>query len=343
MAVRQGKYTLILQNSPSVKAAAAVGGKKESQGPLGKCFDYTTTDTSFGQKSWEAAESSMQHKAMELALAKAKLAPDALDYIFAGDLLNQCTGSTFGLRELGLPFVGLYGACSTMAESLGLAALFVEGGFAGHAGAVTSSHFCSAERQFRFPLEYGGQRPPSAQWTATASGAVVVGQTEKPPYLRAVTFGRMVDLGVTDANNMGAAMAPAAADTICRFLADVGKTPDEFDLIATGDLGQIGSALLYDLAVREGYELQDNHVDCGLLLFDRDEFPQVGAGGSGCGCSASVLCGHLLPQVASGTIKDMLFVATGALMSPTSSQQGESIPGVAHLVWISNQAAKEEK
>jgi len=343
MATRQGKHTLILQNSPSVKAAAAVGGKKEGQGPLGKCFDYTTTDSSFGQKSWEAAESSMQHKALELALAKAKLPPDAIHYIFAGDLLNQCTGSTFGLREIGLPFVGLYGACSTMAESLALAALFVEGGFADCTAAVTSSHFCSAERQFRFPLEYGGQRPPSAQWTATAAGAAVVGTKEKPPYIRAVTFGRMVDLGIKDANNMGAAMAPAAADAISRFLQDTGKTPEAFDLIATGDLGQVGSALLYKLMEREGYDLRPNHADCGLLLFDRKEFPQVGAGGSGCGCSASVLCGHLVPQLAEGRLKDLLFVATGALMSPTSSQQGESIPGVAHLVWLSSQPTKEEK
>ncbi len=343
MATRQGKYTLRMDKPPVVKASAAVGGKKESQGPLGSCFDYTTTDTTFGQKSWEAAESSMQHKALELALAKAKLPPDEVDYIFAGDLLNQCTGSTFGLRELGLPFVGLYGACSTMAESLGLAALFVEGGFAHNATAITSSHFCSAERQFRFPLEYGGQRPPSAQWTATAAGAAVVGTGQQGPLVRAVTFGRMVDLGIKDANNMGAAMAPAAADTLCRFFADTLTAPADYDLIVTGDLGEIGSALLYKLAGNEGYDLHQNHTDCGLMLYDRKTFPQVGAGGSGCGCSASVLCGHLLPRLAGGRLKNLLFVATGALMSTTSSQQGESIPGVAHLVWLSSGGEKEEK
>lgn len=342
MATRQGGYTLLLQSTPTVWAAAAVGGKKEGLGPLGSCFDHTSTDNSFGQKSWEAAESWMQHKALELALAKGRLAAGDLNCIFAGDLLNQCTGTTFGLRELGLPFVGVYGACSTMAESLGLAALFVEGGFARHAAAVTSSHFCSAERQFRFPLEYGGQRPPSAQWTATAAGAAIVGPGSHPPYLRAVTFGRMVDLGICDANNMGAAMAPAAADTLCRFFADTGTRPDHFDLIATGDLGEIGSTLLDQLMQREGYDISRQHTDCGLLLFDREQFPEVGAGGSGCGCSASVLCGSFVPRLARGELGDLLFVATGALMSPTSSQQGESIPGVAHLVWLSSQRGKEE-
>ena len=342
MAKRQGNYTLLLQNSPSVKAAAAVGGKLEGQGPLAQSFDYTGTDNAFGQKSWEAAESSMQHKALELALTKAKLSCDDVDYIFAGDLLNQCVGSTFAMRQMGLPFVGLYGACSTMAESLGLAALFAEGGFARYAAAVTSSHFCSAERQFRFPLEYGGQRTPSAQWTATAAGAAVVGAKEKPPYLRAVTFGRMVDLGVKDANNMGAAMAPAAADTLCRFFADTATAPTDYDLIATGDLGQVGSELLCQLAACEGVDLRPNHVDCGLLLYDRRKAPQIGAGGSGCGCSASVLCGHLIPQLQKGMLQNLLFVATGALMSPTSSQQGETIPGIAHLVWLSTQPAKED-
>ena len=342
MAKRLGNHTLLLQNSPSVKAAAAVGGKREGQGPLAECFDKTGNDNTFGQKSWEAAESSMQHKALELALSKAKISSGDVGYVFAGDLLNQCAGSAFAIRQTGLPFVGLYGACSTMAEGLGLAALFAEAGFAPYTAVVTSSHFCSAERQFRFPLEYGGQRTPSAQWTATAAGAVVVGQKEKPPYLRAVTFGRMVDLGVKDANNMGAAMAPAAADTLCRFFADTGTTPADYDLIATGDLGQVGSELLYQLAHRRGVDLRSNHSDCGLLLYDRKKVPQIGAGGSGCGCSASVLCGHLVPQLQRGLLKNLLFVATGALMSPTSSQQGETIPGIAHLVWLSTQPAKEE-
>lgn len=341
MAIRKGS-TLLLQNTPSVWAAAAVGGKKEGLGPLAGCFDHIGSDNTFGQKSWEAAESSMQHKALELALAKAGVAAGDVDCVFAGDLLNQCTGSTFGLRELGLPFVGVYGACSTMAESLGLAALFAEGGLACCTAAITSSHFCSAERQFRFPLEYGGQRPPSAQWTATAAGAALVGAKKKPPFVRAVTFGRMVDLGIKDANNMGAAMAPAAADTLCRFFADTGLGPQAFDLIATGDLGQIGTALLHRLMEREGFDLTGRHTDCGLLLFDRRQFPQVGAGGSGCGCSAAVLCGHFVPRLARGELDNLLFVATGALMSPTSSQQGQSIPGVAHLVWLCGKGEGEK-
>ena len=342
MAKRQGKYTLLLQQSPGVKAAAAVGGKKEAQGPMATHFDYTSLDTSFGQKTWEAAESEMQHRALELALDKARLSPEELQYIFAGDLLNQCVGSTFGLREVNVPFLGLFGACSTMAESLGMASLFVEGGFAQYAAAVTSSHFCSAERQFRFPLEYGGQRPPSAQWTATASGAAVVGPArESGPYVRAVTFGRIGDLGIKDANNMGAAMAPAAADTICRFFADTGTNDQNFDLILTGDLGDIGSDLLCSLMQREGYHIEQKHSDCGLMMYDRKQHPQVGAGGSGCGCSAAVLCGQMVEEVRSGKLQNLLFVATGALMSPTSSQQGETIPGIAHLIWISAQPAKE--
>lgn len=340
MATRQGRYTLLTEHSPAVLAAAAVGGKKEGTGPMAAYFDYTSADNGFGQKSWETAESEMQRRALQLALEKSGLAAGELDCVFAGDLLNQCVGSTFGLREMGVPFLGVYGACSTMAESLGLAALFVEGGFARCAGAVTSSHFCSAERQFRFPLEYGGQRPPGAQWTATAAGAAVVGCSKKGPTVRAVTFGRIVDLGIKDANNMGAAMTPAAADTLCRFFADTDTRPEDYDLVVTGDLGMIGSELLCDLMKREGYRLGDRHKDCGLLLYDLENFPQAGAGGSGCGCSAAVLCGHLLKQVACGNLKNLLFMATGALMSPTSSQQGESIPGVAHLVWI---AAGEEK
>ncbi len=251
--------------------------------------------------------------------------------LFAGDLLNQCTGSAYGLRELGIPFMGLYGACSTMAESLCAAGLFVEEGLAGRALAVTSSHFCSAERQFRFPLEYGGQRPPTAQWTATASGAVVVEKTGKPPFIRGISIGKMVDLGITDANNMGAAMAPAAAETIRTFLEESKTRPEDYDRILTGDLGKVGSQLLAELLERDGVSLAGRHDDCGLLLFD-PERQDVHAGGSGCGCSAAVLCGSILPELAEGLYGDVLFAATGALMSPTAVQQGESIPGICHLL-----------
>ncbi|MEG1943574.1 MAG: stage V sporulation protein AD, partial [Angelakisella sp.] len=270
---------------------------------------------------------------------KAGLKTDDIQVLFAGDLLNQCISSTYGLRDFAIPFLGLYGACSTMAESLLCAALFVEAGFGERTCAVTSSHFCSAERQFRFPLEYGSQRPPSAQWTATASGSVVVGcsggtaSAEHTPVVKAVTIGTIKDMGITDANNMGAAMAPAAAETIGRFFADTAMSPKDFDLIITGDLGAVGSALLIDLMAKDNLLISELHRDCGLLLYNREE-QNVDAGGSGCGCSASVLCAKLLPEIQRGVLHNILFVATGALMSTTALQQGESIPGIAHLLWI---------
>ena len=239
-------------------------------------------------------------------------------------------------RSLGIPYVGLFGACSTMAESLCVASPFIEGGVAQKVVACTSSHFCTAERQFRFPLEYGGQRTPTAQWTATASGAAVLQNGDDPPFVRAITVGTIEDLGVTDANNMGAAMAPAAAMTIKHFFEDTGKKPEEFDLIITGDLGKVGSSLLADLLRRDGIDLGDRQSDCGLLLYDLEK-QDVHAGGSGCGCSASVLCGHLLPQMREGKLHNILFIATGALMSPTVVQQGESIASIAHLVCLSTQ------
>ena len=335
MATRLGRYTLRLDSSPSIAASAAIGAKKEGEGPLAAWFDQLEEDSTLGEETWEKAESRLQKEITSLVLGKSGLAQEEIDLIFAGDLLNQCTGSSYGLRSFGLPLVGVYGACSTMAESLGLAGLFVEGGFARHALAVTSSHFCSAEKQFRFPLEYGGQRPPTAQWTVTGAGAAIVGPSGAPPYLRAVTFGRIRDLGIRDAANLGAAMAPAAADTLLRYFADTGTTPDQYDMIFTGDLGQVGSDLLLQLAAREGLELAGRHTDCGLLIYDRKKQPEVGAGGSGCGCAAAVLCGYLLRQLREGRFGDILFMATGALMSPTIVQQGESIPGVAHLLRIS--------
>ena len=336
MAQRRGRYTVVLDNPPSIRAAATVGCKKESEGPLGGMFDIINKDSYFGQASWEKAESQMQSLAVSKALEKAGLQNTDIDFIFAGDLLNQCIGSTYGLRELGIPYVGLFGACSTMAESLCVASTFIEGGVAQKVVACTSSHFCTAERQFRFPLEYGGQRTPTAQWTATASGAAVLQNGDVPPFVRAITVGTIEDLGVTDANNMGAAMAPAAAMTIKHFFEDTGKKPEEFDLIITGDLGKVGSSLLADLLRRDGIDLGDRQSDCGLLLYDLEK-QDVHAGGSGCGCSASVLCGHLLPQMREGKLHNILFIATGALMSPTVVQQGESIASIAHLVCLSTQ------
>lgn len=348
MATRKGKNTLMLDNPPEINAWAAVGAKMEGEGPFGQSFDLISEDGYFGEDSWEKAESRMQKEAVTRAIKKAGRVAADIQVLFAGDLLNQCISSTYGLRDFGIPFLGLYGACSTMAESLMMASLFVEAGFAETTCAVTSSHFCSAERQFRFPLEYGSQRPPSAQWTATASGSVVVAAA-KPrllpkapqfPVVRAVTIGTIKDMGITDANNMGAAMAPAAAETIRQFFADTGMAPDFFDGIFTGDLGAVGSQLLLELLAEQSISLAGRHNDCGLLLYDQAK-QQVDAGGSGCGCSASVLCSHLLPELAAGRMKNILFIATGALMSPTALQQGESIPGIAHLLWVAASAPSE--
>ena len=329
MAERKGD-TLFFETPPAVLGFAAVGGKREAEGPLAEGFDLLETDTTFGEKTWEQSESRLQQLCAEKALEKSGVAPADLELLFAGDLENQCTASNYTLRSLDVPFAGLYNACATMAEGLALAACFVAGGMARRAMAMTSSHFCAAERQFRFPLEYGGKRTPTSQWTATAAGGVVLGPTGGGPWVKGVTFGRVTDYGVKDINNMGAAMAPAAARTLLTFFRDSGKTPDQFDRIFTGDLGAVGSTLLEELCAREGMPLK-NHSDCGLLLYDRQR-QQVGAGGSGAGCSASVLCSHILPGLQSGTWGEVLFVATGALMSPTTYMQKESIPGIAHLV-----------
>lgn len=328
---RLGKYTLLFERCPAILGHAAVGGKKEAEGPLAHDFDQTFLDSYLAQESWEKAESMLQTEAASMAVHKAGLRRSDISMIFAGDLLNQCISSTFGLRDMDIPFLGQYGACSTMAQTLSMAAIMVESGAANYACAVTSSHFCTAERQFRTPLEYGSQRTPTAQWTATASGSAVLGHGPGVR-VRHVTIGRIKDLGVTDVANMGAAMAPAAAQTLLDFFSDTATKPDDYDHIFTGDLGSVGSALLHDLLRENGVQMR-NHHDCGLLIYDR-EAQDVHAGGSGCGCSAGVLCGHILNRMERGELKNILFMATGALMSTTSSQQGESIPGIAHLVHL---------
>ena len=333
MAKRIGKYTIQLENMPSIAGYASVCGKKEAEGPLGKFFDQTFDDTTLGESSWEKAESKLQSKAVNLAIEKSNISSKDINFIFAGDLLNQCISSTFGLRNLNIPFLGQYGACSTMAQTLALASIMVDTGVANNCVAVTSSHFCSAERQFRFPLEYGGQRTPTAQWTVTGSGAIVVGNNGQNPKISSVTIGRITDLGVKDANNMGAAMAPAAAATLEDFFGDTSTKPDDYDLILTGDLGEVGSKLMKELLARNGIHIKDNHKDCGLLIYDQ-KAQDVHAGGSGCGCSAVVLCSIILNKLKNNELKNVLFMATGALMSPTSTQQGESIPAVAHLINI---------
>lgn len=334
--MRLGKYTIKLESTPSAVAFAAIGAGMEAKGPLADGFDYLSEDAYFGQKTWEKAESRMQNMAVSKALEKASLTVSDMDYVFAGDLLNQSISSTYGLRDLGVPLIGVFGACSTMAQTLGLASVFVDTGAARKCLAVTSSHFCTAERQFRYPLEYAGQRAPTAQWTSTAAGACVVGPAAQPPYIKAVTFGKIEDLGIKDANNMGAAMAPAAASTLCRYFEDTGTNPANYDMIYTGDLAAVGSDLLYQLMEREGYQLQGKHNDCGLLIYDR-ETQDVASGASGCGTSAAVLCSMILPRLRKGELRDVLFMATGALMSTTSSQQGESIPSVAHLLYLSSE------
>ena len=329
---RIGAQTLEFTAPPTVLGHGAVGGRKESEGPLAADFHQTFDDTRLQTDSWEKAEAQLQKEAVSVALAGAGLGAGEVDMIFAGDLLNQCISSTFGLLEYQIPFLGQYGACSTMAQTLLMAGIMVDCGAARRAAAVTSSHFCSAERQFRTPLEYGAQRTPTAQWTATASGCAIVGQGGRGKLLHGLA-GKVVDLGVKDPSNMGAAMAPAAADSIYRFLEDTGTAPKDYDGIFTGDLGYVGSTLLLDMLRDNGMELSGVHNDCGLMLFDRQR-QDVHAGGSGCGCSASVLCGHLLNRMERGELKNILFCATGALMSTTSQQQGEAIPGVCHIVHL---------
>lgn len=335
MGIRRGK-TVILESKPHIIGNASVVGKKEGEGPLGSEFDEVFPDTTMGEDSWEKAESLYLKTAVTKAIEKAALDTAEVDAICSGDLLNQCTGSTFGLRDFGIPFCGVYGACSTMALSLCVSSLMIESGGFDCCVAATSSHFCSAEKQFRKPLEYGGQRPPTAQWTVTGSGAAVLKRTNSDisPYIDKLHLGTIQDYGIKDANNMGAAMAPAAVKTIGDFLVDVGMKPTDYDLILTGDLGSVGSELLYELLLREySVDISKVHKDCGLMIYDRDR-QDVHSGGSGCGCSASVLCSHIVNSMREGRYKNILFVATGALMSPVSSLQGQSIPGIAHLVNI---------
>ena len=316
-----------------IAAWASVAGKKEAEGPLGHGFDIKSMDTKFGEKTWEQAEKKMQQLALEKLLYKSKLQKGDLDLVFSGDLLNQCIGSSFTLRNTGIPHLGLYGACSTMAQSLLLAAMTVGGGYVDRVAAMTSSHFAGSERQYRFPLGYGGQRTPTAQWTVTGSGAALVTTEPGPIAIESATIGTVRDLGITDANNMGAAMAPAAFDTIRTHLEDTKTTPKDYDLIVTGDLGTVGLEALVQLFREAGIQAGGKLTDCGNLIFD-PETQDVHAGGSGCGCSAIVLCSELLNKLQSGKLKKILFCGTGALLSPTSTQQKLPIPGVCHAVCI---------
>lgn len=333
MAYKIGKRTIGLNTKPIIISYGSVVGKKEHEGPLSKEFDCFSEDSLFGEESFEKAESKFQKTAVEIALKKENLKPKEIDMILAGDLLNQCIGSTFNIRDLGVPFLELYGACSTMTLSLGIASIFIDSGAAKRTISVTSSHFCSAERQYRFPLNYGSQRPQNSQWTVTGSGAIILQNEGNGPYINALTFGKIIDLGIKDANNMGAAMAPAAADTLIQFFKDTKTSAEDYDIIYTGDLGYVGTKCLYDICDKEGYNIRCKHSDCGLIIYDREN-QDVHAGGSGCGCSASVLASYIMHRFEDNSFKNILFMSTGALMSPTSSYQGESIPGIAHLINI---------
>ena len=335
---RHGRQSFTLPQMPVITAWASVAGKKESEGPLAHCFDVTSKDTHFGQKTWEQAEKQLQKITLDTLLKKTGLARQELGMVFSGDLLNQCIGSSFTLRNTGIPHLGLYGACSTMAESLLLASMAVGGGFSDRVVAMTSSHFASSERQYRFPLGYGGQRTPTAQWTVTGSGAALLCAEGNGPRIESCTVGAVTDLGIKDANNMGAAMAPAAYATIRAHLDDMGAAPEDFDRIITGDLGQVGKDALLELTKKDGISLGGRLEDCGTLVFDREK-QDVHAGGSGCGCSAVTLCGYYLDQLNKGKLKRILFCGTGALLSPTSTQQGLPIPGVCHAVCIHGREA----
>ena len=325
-----GKQTVCFPTPPVIIGWGNVVGKKEGEGPLGSCFDFVSQDDKFGEKSFEKAESNMQKQALSNALDKAGKQITDLDYLLAGDLLNQCISSSFAARGQDVPFLGLYGACSTMGESTLLASMLLGGGFGELAAAVTSSHFCTAERQYRTPLEYGGQRTPNAQWTVTGSGAVILAAQGEGPKVTHATVGKIVDKGITDANNMGAAMAPAAYETLRAHFQDTGRSPEDYDLIVTGDLGRLGREIVTDFFAADGVALP-NYNDCGLLIFDLKD-QDVHCGGSGCGCAASVLTGYLLPGLKAGAWKRILFCPTGALLSPTSTQQGESIPSICHAI-----------
>lgn len=330
---KRGRQSFVFETPPVISAWASVAGKKESEGPLSNTFDVIETDAYFGQKTWEQAEKRMQQIALETLARKASMQLNNFGIVFSGDLLNQCIGSSFTLRNIGVPHLGLYGACSTMAESLLMASMAVGGGFTDNAVAITSSHFASSERQYRFPLGYGGQRTPTAQWTVTGSGAALVSQCGKGPRITSCTVGTVTDLGIKDANNMGAAMAPSALNTIQAHFNDLDTGPDDYDLIITGDLGQLGKELLLTLAQKSGLSLGGKITDCGTLVFDILK-QDVHAGGSGCGCSAITLCGYLLNKLSSHKFKQILFCGTGALLSPTSTQQGLPISGVCHAVSI---------
>lgn len=331
-----GKQTLKLENTPSIINTACTGGPKEKAGPLSKYFDETVDDVFFGQKTFEKAESKFITEAINHLFTKTGKTADDIDYIFAGDLLNQCIASGYSVRDLNIPYFGIYGACSNMVEGLCLASAFVNAGYGNNILAATSSHYCSAERQFRMPLEQGGQKAPTSQWTVTGSGVALVSNKSVGPYVTYITTGKVIDYGIKDIANMGAAMAPAAIDTIIAHFQDTGRTPDYYDLIVTGDLGYLGGDILCEFCAKNNYDISSRYNDCGRLIYgDTNEDAKSGA--SGCGCCGTVFCGYLFEQLKEKKLNKILLVATGALMSTVSNMQGETIPSIAHAISIENE------
>ncbi|MBR4872299.1 MAG: stage V sporulation protein AD [Clostridia bacterium] len=323
-----GKRLIHLDST--IIGAASVVGKEEHRGPLGKTFDMHDEDDRFGQTTWERAESEMQRRALALALNKTKISEEEIDALFAGDLLNQCVASAYGLMDYNIPYFGLYGACSTSVEGMILAAALHTGGLCRRCAVVSSSHNCSAERQYRAPIEYGSQRAPTAQWTVTGAGAFLIGDGGSVR-IRAAMAGIVVEKGISDAANMGAAMAPAVVNTLVRYFSESGTAPSDYDLIVTGDLGYEGGSLLCEMMLAEGYDIRNRYNDCGMMIYSRGTQDKH-AGGSGCGCAASVTASYLLPKLERGELRNILLIATGAMMSPSSVMQGDAIPAVAHLV-----------
>ena len=327
-----GKQTIKFDNPPTILDCASIVGPKEAQGPLAEYFDQTLEDEFWGEKTWEKAESKIIKETVNTVISKSGVPSDQIDLMIAGDLLNQCISSSFGLREANIPFLGVFGACSTFVESMCIGSICVES-FAKNVLCATSSHFCSAEKQFRFPLELGNQRTPTAQWTVTGSGAAIITQSGMGPYITHITPGKIIDMGIKDANNMGAAMAPAFCETLITHFLDTGRSPNYYDAIISGDLGHVGKEIAIDIAKARGYNIKPNYNDCGVLIFDKEK-QDTHSGGSGCGCCGSVFSGYFFKQLKAKKLKKVLLIETGALMNSTSSQQGESIPGIAHAISI---------
>ena len=332
---KQGKQTYLLSSPVSILSTASIVGPKEKDGPLHKYFDQCLEDEFWGEKSWEKAESKIIRETSNLAITKSNLSPNNIDFCFAGDLLNQCISSSFGFRESNIPFFGIFGACSTFVESMILGSISIDGGFAENVLCAASSHFCSAEKQFRFPLELGNQRPPSSQWTVTGSGCAILSKTGSTPKITAITPGKIIDMGIKDANNMGAAMAGAACDTLVTHLSDLNRIPNYYDAIFTGDLGYIGKSILVDLAKDNNLLIESLYEDCGALIFNKST-QDTHSGGSGCGCIATVFSSFIYQKMKEQNLNKVLLIATGALTNATTTAQGESIPGIAHAISIEN-------